>query len=301
MYTSPSQWAKDQTSINGIGIFLVAAIGGYPEKKAELGTQLTTAMDSLIADIDAITDRATHVELDQTIFFDYMKLSGYAKERNRPTYELGCVGITMCMTDSTLPALMKNAIYKSLEDVPDEPGQLVYAIHLFDNEAFKNNPDVQAAYNEQIGILLSYTNEQKAEVWRKVSLNNNADPADNEALSSSEESWLASYEYKLNYYNTSSADDYALNPDGSVDITGWDRERRYWATNFDFGFYIKPNAILHANRGVDKKRPDKPMLVYISNERNFSKPVSNSWDNGHYGCPCVGYPDFNRAVFGVIK
>jgi hypothetical protein len=77
-----------------------------------------------------------------------------------------------------------------------------------------------------------------------------------------------------------------------VDMSGYKYLRQPKMTNFDYGFWDQSTqSFWHANHA---DRADKPMIVYQSTKEKFAYPFTADDGTERYG-----YPDFDRAVYGV--
>ncbi|MFL5864064.1 MAG: hypothetical protein ACJ780_25385 [Solirubrobacteraceae bacterium] len=77
-----------------------------------------------------------------------------------------------------------------------------------------------------------------------------------------------------------------------VDMSNYKYYRQPGKTNFDYGFWDQATlSFWHANH---KDTADNPMIVYQSTKEKFAYPFTMPDGTERYG-----YPDFDRAVYGV--
>ncbi len=269
------------------------------------------AVDKLVEDINKVSGRATHVELNKDLFFDYMKWKGMALDTDKTTFEKGCIGITAVTTRTFNGAeLAKNAQYKTYEDAAAQknknPKSYEYSIHFQDTQLWKSKIAPQKTSLE--AFLRGLPKDVAIEILRKAALNRDANPNNDEKFTDREKDILRVDNAITLLGKPDPTPDYIDNGT-KVDITGWEQdEGNSIRVNFDFGLFIRKNAILHANH-AETGDPSNPMKVYISNKANWEKqvPVGSSAPGIPTvdGCdskdPCRGYPDFNREVYGVIN
>ena len=266
-----------------VGGFLSSLIGTTEKEK-----QFVSEMDKLIRNINEFdTSIPTHAEIDKDVFFDYMKLKGWAKEwqRSKPYY-LGCVGITQTLTGILWQVEL--TAHAGTKDFPDDTNLEdwhVFSIHFQSSEHFiAATKDVRTLSDDQLkedgatprdmdhirAMRIAYSGGMTQEGWQR----GHKDDKDPDFVKSGR----------------------------VVDVSGWSTsEKERSGTIFDFGYFLHPNVVLHADQGENPEKRYK-MTVFISNRANWSKPVTNfmAW-----GCteekPCIGNPDFNVEVFMRVR
>ena len=263
-------------------------------------SKMVTEMDNLINAVDAIKDKSIKISFGPDLFYSFLIAKGLITDtkKTKEDYERGCIGITMVLTGKSAEELKNNAKYKDFYAASKQGFSKMYAIQFHDSEKYyqsldpstksfyeieiqklKNNPDLLQRANDKASLILS--NDKKAET-----------------LDVSQEEINAYFVNRV-WEQISGGDDYKKNADGTVDISGWDFKNPFGVV-FDFGYYYKPNAILHANQG----NIGGNMEVYISNRKNFERVEKFSYDFEWRKkavpivCPCIGSLEFNQQAYG---
>jgi len=249
-----------------------------------LDTKFAGSLDKLIDYIDSVKDRPLQATIEnKEIFFEYLKIKGYAQDKERTWFEEGCIGITKTYSNVTNTNKLKElAIYKTFEDAKAnyQEGDILYSIHFQDSRLWLES--IETTDN----VLLRLASVGAANITNQQNYLN-LTPV--KKLSKGDKT-----------------PDYLEKDNNKISIKGWEHESAYTlGTNFDFGTFLKDNAIVHANNAEDPERGMK-MQIKISNRIEWERVIT---DDGSpmfilFGCEntdCYEYHEFNRQVYGIVK